>query len=365
MLYFRCVYSNPQAILVSNKTGSSLTESTVQMLLEIAHYFQVADIVNLCEQLLCGFITIFNACELLDIALLYELDQLREKAIDFIDDHAKYIINSETFLDTSEHVLRYVLKGDTFFADNASIEDKVTQWMDRNCETFEKTSHTQSRKHLVPCNVQNCLQDERALDMGLPRRRVKRCEKLTLNTKSLTTTKTTEKSCNYSISVKRDVVLKSVKFAHFKLFLDWGCAISPFLASGLPVRVTLTCEKIDYSFTDTTTVGTLNDLKLPTMRFPKCSSDYNIKVSIDFFTSNVPLLLDIPIHDHTVSVESKCKEVIVSCHGNDTFRSESPDSYIDQPIYWIGAGVSRDFDETTRAPPALIHAFKFTKPSGR
>ncbi|XP_060556268.1 uncharacterized protein LOC132716941 [Ruditapes philippinarum] len=106
----------------------TLTEGTAFAILEMAHYFQVTNLVQLCSEFLKTVLTSSNVCETLTIAMFYNLDGLRDACCSFIDSHAQDVIQTESFMNISEDCLLYILKGDTLYVEEAYILEAVESW---------------------------------------------------------------------------------------------------------------------------------------------------------------------------------------------------------------------------------------------
>lgn len=106
----------------------TLEEETASSVLEMAHYYQVSSLVQFCADYLATILTTENACEILKLATLYQVNILRDACCSFIDKNANEILNSKGFLELPEECLRYILKGDTFYAKETEIFSKVEEW---------------------------------------------------------------------------------------------------------------------------------------------------------------------------------------------------------------------------------------------
>lgn len=74
-----------------------------------------------------------NACRFLDLALLYDVTKLRDHACDIIDKNAREALESEDFLEISQGCLMYILKGDTFYAEETFIFQRAMEWGKAEC----------------------------------------------------------------------------------------------------------------------------------------------------------------------------------------------------------------------------------------
>ncbi|XP_053391417.1 BTB/POZ domain-containing protein 2-like [Mercenaria mercenaria] len=127
-LFLRYIYSDTVA----------LTEENASAVLEIAHYYQVTNLVQFCADYLATLITPVNACEILTLAMFYKVTTLRDACCTIIDRNADEILKSEGFLELTEECLTYILKGDTFYADEDNIFIKSEEWSKRKIEEISQ-----------------------------------------------------------------------------------------------------------------------------------------------------------------------------------------------------------------------------------
>ncbi|XP_053391420.1 kelch-like protein 11 isoform X2 [Mercenaria mercenaria] len=109
----------------------TLTKENASAVLEMAHYYQVTNLVQFCADYLATIITPENACGILTLAMFYKVTTLRDACCTFIDRNADEILNSEGFLELPDDCLTYILKGDTFYADENNIFIKAEDWARR------------------------------------------------------------------------------------------------------------------------------------------------------------------------------------------------------------------------------------------
>ncbi|XP_053395927.1 uncharacterized protein LOC123547760 [Mercenaria mercenaria] len=123
-LFLRYIYSD--TVTLSEENASSV--------LVMAHYYQVSNLVQFCADYLTSITTAENACEILNLALRYEVTSLRDACCTFIDENAEEILSSKEFIELSEDCLTYILKGDTFYADEYGIFIRAEEWSKRKLE---------------------------------------------------------------------------------------------------------------------------------------------------------------------------------------------------------------------------------------
>lgn len=98
-------------------------------LIILAHRYQVSRAVNcFTEKIIKKGISVENACMLLDLALLYNNDKLRDAACREIDINAEAVLKDESFLKVSVDCLTYILKGDTLEAEEGFIFQRSIDW---------------------------------------------------------------------------------------------------------------------------------------------------------------------------------------------------------------------------------------------
>ena len=105
--------------------------------LDIAHKYQVTYIVDRCCKELAELLDEENACSILERALLFDNKYLIELTSDFIDENADGVLYSDGFLDTSVACLTYILKGDTFYADESEIFERAIEWAEQECKSVD------------------------------------------------------------------------------------------------------------------------------------------------------------------------------------------------------------------------------------
>lgn len=120
-----------QRYLYSDTT--TLTEDLAINVLKIAHEYQVTGLVTVCSDFLKTVLNTNNACMLLDLGLLYDIDTLRDAACSFIDDNVNDIMETEEFLQISEKAIYYILRGDTLFCNETAILKGTENWAKRRC----------------------------------------------------------------------------------------------------------------------------------------------------------------------------------------------------------------------------------------
>lgn len=103
-------------------------------LLKLAHTYQVPSAVKFCSEYIIKGLSGDNACRFLDLALFYEIPELRDAACRVIDEHAEHALNSDSFLQVSDECLTYILKGDTLNTDETRILERAILWSKTKCQ---------------------------------------------------------------------------------------------------------------------------------------------------------------------------------------------------------------------------------------
>ncbi|XP_053392101.1 BTB/POZ domain-containing protein 6-B-like [Mercenaria mercenaria] len=120
---------------------TTLEEATTPKVMELAHLYQISCLVNYCAKFLATCLRPDNACEILELALLYNLTELRDTACVSIDDNAKQVLDSDGFLRISNTCLTYILKGDTLSEDETYLFNKAIEWAERQCAHNDLTAN--------------------------------------------------------------------------------------------------------------------------------------------------------------------------------------------------------------------------------
>ncbi|XP_060589274.1 BTB/POZ domain-containing protein 6-B-like [Ruditapes philippinarum] len=127
----------------------TLTEGTAASVLETAHFYQVSNLVQFCAAFLATCLTTENVLEILSLAQCYEVKSLCKACCIFIDQNADDVIKSEAFLKLTEENLTYILRGDTFYADEVLLFKKAEEWAQRKLEEGNVTKNGQNIRHIL------------------------------------------------------------------------------------------------------------------------------------------------------------------------------------------------------------------------
>ena len=132
----RCLYSDT----------TDLSEDTALDVMRIAHKYQVTTCLSLCSEILRSVIRDDNVLCILEHAFLYNDKKLTEAAINFIDDNAQAVIESEEFESIRQETLEYILKGNTFFAPELDILKAVDKWAANQVANKAMTTDSASKR---------------------------------------------------------------------------------------------------------------------------------------------------------------------------------------------------------------------------
>lgn len=108
--------------------GTNLTEQVVVKVLEIAHMYQISGLVRYCSNFMRSILRADNACEILELALFYNVKELVDAACNVIDDNAGKVLRSEAFINVSKLCFDLILKSDTLFEVELEIVKAAELW---------------------------------------------------------------------------------------------------------------------------------------------------------------------------------------------------------------------------------------------
>ncbi|KAK3608669.1 hypothetical protein CHS0354_015703, partial [Potamilus streckersoni] len=90
-----------------------------------------------------------NVCELLNLAVFYELKDVIYKACYFVDDHVPEILESSGFKDLSVESLKVILSEDTFYTDELKLFQKCMEWAENKCKKQGLELNYQNKRRLL------------------------------------------------------------------------------------------------------------------------------------------------------------------------------------------------------------------------
>ncbi|XP_060560396.1 BTB/POZ domain-containing protein 1-like [Ruditapes philippinarum] len=142
----------------------TLTEDLAASVLETAHYYQVTNLVQLCADFLASCVRHDNVCGILSLAQRYEVSSLCKVCCIFIDENADEVMESEGFLELSENVLSFILKGDTFYADETNIFKKAEEWAEKKLKESQIENNGQNMRKILGPTFYNLRLPSMSLD---------------------------------------------------------------------------------------------------------------------------------------------------------------------------------------------------------
>ena len=114
---------------------TDLSEEHGIEVMHIAHKYQVTTCLGYCSKFQQGILRIDNVCVILETARLLDDKALERSAINFMDDHADEVLQSDGFsLHVGADTLKYILTGNTLFAKEISIVEAVDKWATKYVE---------------------------------------------------------------------------------------------------------------------------------------------------------------------------------------------------------------------------------------
>ncbi|KAL3885807.1 hypothetical protein ACJMK2_025844 [Sinanodonta woodiana] len=137
-LFLKCLYTD----------DVDLDENSLISVIEIAHKYQAGYLLDLCSEELGKIISVENACQMLNLAVFYNLNKLQQTACDFIDDNADKILETPGFKNISVETLRVILAGDTFYADELRIFRKCMDWAEKKCKELSLVPDDENKRKI-------------------------------------------------------------------------------------------------------------------------------------------------------------------------------------------------------------------------
>ncbi|RDD47702.1 BTB/POZ domain-containing protein 9 [Trichoplax sp. H2] len=118
-------------------------------LLAVAHQYCF----ELLQEAICKYLASIlngkNACDIFEIAGLYEIPSLRQQCLQFADANAEDVLKSDGFLTLSKSSLVDLLSRDSFFTQEIVIFNSVAQWLNANPEIDKEDVIPCIRLHLI------------------------------------------------------------------------------------------------------------------------------------------------------------------------------------------------------------------------
>ncbi|KAL3846833.1 hypothetical protein ACJMK2_017787 [Sinanodonta woodiana] len=138
-LFLNCLYTD----------NVDLDEKSLSQVVKVAHKYQVSRLLLLCCEQLETLISVENVCEILDLAVLYNLESLIEEAFIFVDDHADEILETQAFMDITVQTLKMILSGDTFYTNELKLLRKCLEWAEKRCMQQGIEPDNTNKRHVL------------------------------------------------------------------------------------------------------------------------------------------------------------------------------------------------------------------------
>ncbi|XP_060064966.1 BTB/POZ domain-containing protein 6-like [Ylistrum balloti] len=125
-----------------------LSVETVVPILYVARKYCVDILVSCCEEFLKKNLSVQNSCQLLELAHVFVMDDLKAECLQLIVDLPTVIFQSQSFLDLGSNCLTIITESDDLSADEIDVYKAVISWAKAECER-QKLEKTPSNLHHV------------------------------------------------------------------------------------------------------------------------------------------------------------------------------------------------------------------------
>ncbi|XP_046368506.2 BTB/POZ domain-containing protein 6-like isoform X1 [Haliotis rufescens] len=112
----------------------ALTPNTVLGLMYAARKYNITRLDKQCERFCLKSLSPSNACLYLQQAELFDKEDLKERALEFIKSRAEVSVASEGFCELSKDCLKLILKADDMIVDEICIFRSVMSWAEAECK---------------------------------------------------------------------------------------------------------------------------------------------------------------------------------------------------------------------------------------
>ncbi|CAG5118785.1 unnamed protein product [Candidula unifasciata] len=129
----------------------TLSPNTATDLLATALEYGLDGLRDLCVDYLVTNLSVSNACDVMQSAVTYNQNDLKEKAIVFIEDNTAEIVKSKSFQEINEDALVAILQSSRLTIDEMDLYKAVKDWSSVNSVVNRKKIHEMAReavKHL-------------------------------------------------------------------------------------------------------------------------------------------------------------------------------------------------------------------------
>ncbi|KAL3846827.1 hypothetical protein ACJMK2_017781 [Sinanodonta woodiana] len=138
-LFLKCLYTD----------NVDLDEISLTKVIEIAHKYQLGYLLDICSEQLAKHVRVDNACDILNLAVFYNLKELQKEACNFVDDHVLEILETPGFMNISVETLKMMLAGDTLYADELNIFRKCIGWAENKCKEQNLETSDQNKRNVL------------------------------------------------------------------------------------------------------------------------------------------------------------------------------------------------------------------------
>jgi hypothetical protein len=124
-LYFRFVYTDKPEIDGNN----------VLPCLYAAKKYNLSGLVKQCSDFLQNNIDETNVCQIIEHAILYQMNPLQERCLAFIVENALSVLSSQAFMELSHATLLNILKRDELPMDEIDVFKTAVKWAEHKCKS--------------------------------------------------------------------------------------------------------------------------------------------------------------------------------------------------------------------------------------
>jgi len=135
-------------IYTGNLSLHNFKEDLILDILGLAHLYGFLDLEHSISAYLKAVLCVKTVCLIYDTASLYQLQDLAQASLMFMDRHAAEVLNHETFLSLSELAVKSIISRDSFCAAEVDIFKAVDSWSKSNPGDI-RTILTEIRLELV------------------------------------------------------------------------------------------------------------------------------------------------------------------------------------------------------------------------
>lgn len=133
--------------------GHVPTFTNIKKIMELANYCVVIECLNICEEFLQQNCTYDTVCMAYELAIEYELNELKAFCAEVISKHTIVVFGTDGFRQCSEKVLKNILGIDAFSCDAKLLFDVCIDWAKNKCEEsgIDAANMENVRDQLINC----------------------------------------------------------------------------------------------------------------------------------------------------------------------------------------------------------------------